>query len=204
MSFLTSAPIIGNVRRAFSQRRDKNVRDCVLSQIPSDSVCAEIGVYKGDFSTLILERRPKKLHLIDPWRFERDPRYAGSWYGGSIGKDQARMDVIYKSVLSRFRPEITSGIVEVHRNKSADSCRQFPDAYFDWIYVDGDHQYEFVKADLEMFLPKLKRHGLVAGDDYARPGWWQDGVTKAVDEIVATGRLEEVLIENHQFLFRKR
>lgn len=200
---LTSAPILRRVARAFSRQRDKAIRSCILSRIPKHSVCAEIGVYKGDFSELILEREPKKLHLVDPWKFEVDPEYAGSWYGGSLGKNQTRMDTIHNSVLSRFRSQIRSGAVEVHRNSSANCCSQFPDNYFDWIYIDGNHRYEFVKLDLEMFLPKVKLHGLVAGDDYANPGWWQDGVTKAVDESILSGRFEKVLIENHQFLLRK-
>jgi hypothetical protein len=198
-----SAPIVRNVARIFSRRHHKDFRACILSRIPKDAVCAEIGVYKGDFSELIFESKPRKLHLIDPWRFEPDPAYAGSWYGGSLGKNQAKMDAIYKSVVRRFRLAISSGIVEVHRNTSAGCCSQFPDNYFDWIYIDGNHQYEFVKLDLEMFLPKMKHHGLVAGDDYDSPGWWQDGVTKAVDEAIASGRFEQLLIDNHQFLLRK-
>lgn len=200
---LTSAPIIRNVARAFSQQRDRDIRACVLGRIPAGSICAEIGVYKGDFSELILECEPKKLHLIDPWKFETSPAYAGSWYGGRLGKSQARMNSIYESVTRRFRSEISAGVVKVHRNTSAEGCSEFPNDYFDWIYIDGNHQYEFVKQDLEMFLPKVRPHGLVAGDDYDSPGWWQDGVTKAVDEAVASGRWEKVLIKNHQFLLRK-
>jgi len=204
MQMLASAPIIRNVARAFSQARDRSIRNCVLSQIPSHAVCAEIGVYKGDFSDLILERKPTRLHLVDPWKFETDIAYAGSWYGGSLGKNQAKMDAIHESVLSRFRSEIRSGTVKVHRNSSADACLHFPDNYFDWIYIDGNHTYEFVKSDLEMFLPKLKPYGLLAGDDYGISGWWQDGVTRAVNENVASGRFENLLVENHQFLLRKR
>jgi hypothetical protein len=204
MSILTSTPIVRNAVRVFSRHRNRESRHCVLHRIPKDSVCAEIGVYKGDFSELILERRPKKLHLIDPWRFEADSEYAGSFYGGTLGKNQARMDTIYESVAGRFRPQIRSGIVEVHRNTSAECASQFPDNYFDWIYIDGNHRYEFVKLDLEIFLSKLKPQGLVAGDDYGTPGWWQDGVTKAVDEAVVGGRFEKLFIENHQFLLRKR
>jgi predicted O-methyltransferase YrrM len=113
------------------------------------------------------------------------------------------MDAIYESVLQRFRSAIESGVVEVHRNTSAGFCSSFQDNYFDWIYIDGNHQYEFVKQDLETYLPKIKTGGLIAGDDYGRPGWWQDGVTKAVDEAVEAGRFEKLLIEDHQFLLLK-
>lgn len=204
MSMLTSVPIIRNVARAFSRGRERDGRDCILSKIPKDSVCAEIGVYKGDFSELILQCAPKKLHLIDPWKFEMSPAYAGSWYGGRLGKNQGSMDNIHKSVLDRFDSAIKAGTVEVHRDASAKCCPQFPDNYFDWIYLDGNHLYEFVKQDLETFLPKVKPHGLIAGDDYNSPGWWQDGVTKAVDEAIASGQVEKLLIENHQFLLKKR
>lgn len=198
-----SASIVKRVSRVFSRLHQVDSRDCILSRIPKGSVCAELGVYKGGFSELILARRPKKLHLVDPWKFEPDPEYTSSWYGGAVGESQARMDAIYESVKNRFHSAIKSGKVEVHRSGSADCCLQFPDDYFDWIYIDGNHRYEFVKRDLNMYAPKVRRNGLVAGDDYGIPGWWQDGVTKAVDEAIASGRFEKILIENNQFLLRK-
>jgi hypothetical protein len=201
---LRSAPIVRKVARVLSRQRDGDSRACILNHISSRSVCAEIGVYRGDFSELILGCAPKKLHLIDPWKFEPGPEYARSWYGGSLGESQATMDVVYRSVQNRFQTAIRSGIVELHRSTSAGCCLQFPDNYFDWIYIDGNHQYEFVKRDLKMYLPKVKPLGLVAGDDYGVPGWWQDGVTAAVDEAIASGWFETLLIENHQFLLRKR
>lgn len=191
------------VKRVLSRLRYKDSRDCILSRIPKDSVCAELGVYKGDFSELILARGPKKLHLIDPWKFEPDPEYTASWYGGPVGESQAKMDAIYASVVRRFRSAIRSCTVEVHRNSSAACASQFPDNCFDWIYIDGNHRYEFVMLDLETYSPKVKRNGLIAGDDYGIPGWWQDGVTKAIDEAIASGRFEKLLIENNQFLLRK-
>ena len=191
------------VKRVFSRLRHQDSRDCILSRIPEDSVCAEVGVYKGDFSELILARHPKKLHLIDPWKFEPDPEYTASWYGGSVGENQAKMDAIYESVMRRFRSPIKSGKVQVHRSGSAASASEFPDNYFDWIYIDGNHRYEFVKLDLETYTPKVKRNGLIAGDDYGVPGWWQDGVTRAVEEAMASGRFQKLLLENNQFLLRK-
>lgn len=197
------ASIVERLTGVFSRLRGKDSRDCILSRIPEGGICAELGVYKGDFSAKILARRPRKLHLIDPWKFEPDPEYKSSWYGGSVGESQARMDAVYESVVARFRSEISTAKLEVHRSNSASCSSQFPDNYFDWIYIDGNHQYEFVKQDLETYFPKVKLHGLIAGDDYATIGWWQDGVTRAVDEAIASGRFEKILIENHQFLLRK-
>jgi hypothetical protein len=69
--------------------------------------------------------------------------------------------------------------------------------------VDGDHLYEAVRADLELFDPKLKTDGLLAGDDYGMPGWWDDGVTRAVDEFVAGRGYEIVTLAANQFVLRK-
>jgi hypothetical protein len=125
---------------------EKDFRDCVLSRLPKGSVCAEIGVYQGEFSRLVLNRiKPVRFHLIDPWEYFSDPSYEKSWYGGSVGRDQANMDSICRSVCETFGSKRN---VFIHRARSADCAHLFPDAYFDWVYVDGNHQYEFVKQDL--------------------------------------------------------
>jgi hypothetical protein len=181
---------------------EKDGREWLLERLPKHAVCAEVGVYQGRFSEMILRiARPQKLHLIDPWKYETDPAYKQSLYGGREGQSQARMDGMYESVVKCF----TSKRVEVHRGASAVCSSLFTDNYFDWIYIDGNHQYEFVKQDLEMYFPKVKSGGLVAGDDYARDpnNWTKDGVTRAVDEAINRGLYQKILTEDHQFLLRK-
>ena len=39
----------------------------------------------------------------------------------------------------------------------------------DSIYIDGNHEYDFVKKDLENYYPKLKDGGILAGDDFQIP-----------------------------------
>lgn len=52
----------------------------LLERMPKGSVCAEIGVYKVEFSEHILKVvRPAKLHLIDPWYYETDAAYERTW-----------------------------------------------------------------------------------------------------------------------------
>lgn len=171
--------------------------------MPKGSTCAEIGVWKGDFSAQILDVvRPAKLHLIDPWLFFHDPVYKRAWYGGSAASSQGDMDRIYQDVLGRFAQQIKGGTVVVHRLTSAEAADLFPTGHFEWIYIDGNHRYEFVRDDLASFYPKVKPGGVAAGDDYGLEGWWGDGVTRAVDEFVReTGTYLDVL--EHQFVIRK-
>jgi hypothetical protein len=173
--------------------------------MPAGSVCAELGVWKGDFSAQILHVvRPARLHLVDPWRLMTEDAYRDARYGGKVATEQDDMDLLYAGVLHRFARERATGIVDVHRCPSAEAAPRFPDRYFDWIYIDGNHLYEFVLQDLELFDPKVKSGGFIAGDDYGVAGWWEDGVTRAVDAFVASRKYEVVSLAAHQFVLRKR
>jgi Methyltransferase domain len=152
-------------------------------------------VWKGDFSAELLEHvRPLRLHLVDPWQFRGD--YEGAWYGGSEAQSQDDMDAIWHSVVERFtdRPE-----VQVHRASSADVELE----PLDWAYIDGDHTYDAVASDLERYGEMVKPGGILCGDDYGNPGWWDDGVTRAVDEFRVREGWKLVLCSGGQFALRK-
>lgn len=158
----------------------------LLRRMPKGSVCAEVGVYKGEFSEHILKIvRPSKLYLIDPWYYETSSEYERTWYGGKIGVNQTHMDSLYESVQRKFAREIAQGTVVIVRAKSGDALRSFAPEALDWVYIDGNHSYEYVREDLELSLRAVKRGGFLAGDDYHLNGWWGDGVTRAVDEMRA-------------------
>jgi len=144
-----------------------------------------------------------KLHLIDPWKYEQEQIYKNTLYGGALGGSQAHMDKRYQKVVKRFRLEIENGQVVVHRGYSYEVCNDFEDQYFDWIYIDGNHLYEFVKKDLELYYNKVKENGFMMGDDYVTGDWWQGGVKKAVDEFVARGGVTVIQIENKQFTLKR-
>jgi|GraSoiStandDraft_55_1057291.scaffolds.fasta_scaffold37980_4 hypothetical protein len=188
-----------------SNKRDPRL--FLLEGMPKNSVCAEIGVYRGDFSAKIVKIvEPRVLHLIDPWKFRTEKTYENAWYGGALGVSQANMDSIFDSVRERFKNQTRSGVISIHRAPSADVCSGFPDDYFDWIYIDGNHMYEFVKKDLESFYPKIKKDGYITGDDYHgddHEAWWHGDIKKAVDEFVSPGVCEKVLMRNNQFILRK-
>lgn len=183
----------------------KHRRATLLEMLPRHSVGAEIGVHLGDFSAEILRiLAPARLHLVDPWKHFDAPAYEQAWYGGGAKRGQNEMDERYESVLMRFRREIHAGQVVVHRGFSSDFGVALPAEHLDWIYIDGDHTYEVVKHDLELFFGKIKRGGHLLGDDYHDGGWWAGGVKKAVDEFVHAHPVDVVTLKYEQFVLRKR
>jgi len=179
-------------------------RQFLLEMLPRHAVCAEIGVHTGDFSKRILQTTsPRELHLIDPWRHETSDAYRRALYGGEARGGQAEMDERYRSVCTRFQSDIRSGRVRIHRGDSNAVLAEFPEDYFDWAYIDGNHRYEFVTADLALCVEKVKPGGYIAGDDYTDRGWWQQDIVRAVDEFVATTPVRVILKRNRQYLLQR-
>ena len=72
------------------------------------------------------------------------------------------MDGIFESVRSRFKEDDR---VQFRRDVSVNVLNGFPDEYFDWVYIDGNHYFEYVLKDIELSLAKTKKEGIVCGDD---------------------------------------
>lgn len=180
-------------------------RGFVIDALPKGGVGAEVGVWRGDFSEAVLERaKPRLLHLIDPWHFHEDPGFARGRFSGKSATNQKKVDQVYDSVRARFASELGRGVVVIHRATSDEALGDLADGSLDWIYIDGNHRYEYVKDELARSLALVRPGGVIAGDDYANPGWWDDGVTRAVDEFVADGKADVVEIRDHQFILRSR
>ncbi|QSE97185.1 class I SAM-dependent methyltransferase [Fulvivirga lutea] len=171
--------------------------------MPKKAICAEIGAWKGDFTSEILRQtKPKKLYIIDPYLHVET--YDKAWYGG-LDSSQEKMDEVFKSTQQRFENELYSGQLEFLRDDSTKALDKFEDDHFDWIYIDGNHLYEYVKLDLENSFKKVKSGGYITGDDYNLVGWWDDGVTKAVNEFIENFKdsITVISIKGTQFILRK-
>jgi Methyltransferase domain len=182
-------------------RRHRKRRRELIALLPKNGVGVEVGVWKGDFSARLLRgAKPRKLYLIDPW--QHSP-HDGAWYSE---KDQQQMAHIRAEVAARFAREIQRERIVVMADRSQDAARKLGSArsggLLDWAYIDGDHTYESVLADLSGFWPLVRDGGCLAGDDYGIKGWWQDGVTRAVDEFAASLDRRPLIIGS-QFLIRK-
>ena len=52
------------------------------------------------------------------------------------------------------------------RSDNKETIDKFEDGFFDYIMVDGAHEYEAVKKDIINWWPKLNPDGVMLGDDY--------------------------------------
>ncbi|MDN5864211.1 MAG: class I SAM-dependent methyltransferase [Gammaproteobacteria bacterium] len=187
----------------------RDARDYLFDRMPKGSVCAEIGVHKGQCSRRIMGQvKPRLLHLIDPWEHKEPPynkpvpNYCPEWC--ELGENgQLIMDARYEAVKKLFAREITAGRVVMHRGYSNEVVGDFDNGYFDWIYLDSNPLYDVIKQDLELYYPKVKAGGFIAGDNYAMEGWWHNEAQKAVDEFVAKGAGLTLEVREHQFMIKK-
>ncbi len=138
-------------------------RYALMDKVVQGGVMAEIGIDRGDFSLEILKRcKPEKLHLFD-------------------------ID-ISRLVNPEIRTELASGSgrLKTHVGDSSTNMGRMPDAYFDMIYVDGDHEYSGVVKDIEAILPKIKPDGVLIFNDYtvwSAASMFHCGVARAVNEL---------------------
>jgi hypothetical protein len=66
------------------------------------------------------------------------------------------------------------------------ASRLFGDASVDWVHLDARHDYGSVKADIQAWLPKVKRGGWLSGDDYDKLKWPE--VVKAVNDLLPAAK----------------
>lgn len=179
---------------------DINARRHALTQMTKQGVGAEIGVHKGDFSASILQiAKPKRLYLIDPWKCFDTAQHKTSLFG-SDNVTQADMDARFKDVEKRFEK---AAAVKIVRELSGDAAGKLRDKELDFVYIDGDHNYEGVRADLENFYPKVKLGGQIFLDDYSLTGWWRDGVVRATHEFLAKYPCRIAFVMDNQVCIQK-
>lgn len=152
-------------------------REQLLELMPANSICAELGVGKGNFSSIILEIAKPKLHYcVDLWG-PIATNVQGTYY-----TDQETWDQRYSEIQEKFK----SYNVKFVRDMTYNITNYVDKNIFDWVYVDGDHTYDGCMKDLQAVKSLVKDDGMILGHDY-RPAWrkrpdW--GVVESVNDFV--------------------
>lgn len=141
---------------------DLRDRDSLVGSFPKGGIAAEIGVWDGDFSDVILERnQPRRLYLIDCWEHQSIDEY-GHDPSNAENPEQHRR---HAAVVERFSRDQR---VVVLKSFSVPAARLFVDQYFDLCYIDANHLQ--VDRDIEAWFPKIQQRGWMSGHDYTVVG----------------------------------
>jgi hypothetical protein len=142
----------------------------------------EVGSYLGR-STVCLARTAASVDAVDPFdgRATPEPRPCR----GRFAENLRRHGVAER--------------VTAHVGTFADVAPHLEPGY-DLVFVDADHRYESVRADVALALPLLRDGGVLALHDYRRPR--DEGVTRAVDEYLASSGAALLAVVDHLALIR--
>lgn len=122
---------------------------------------AEIGVELGLYSEVLCKANPN-LHLtcVDPWLASAyDPAFGTH----AVDTEQEKYDERYAECVERLAPYNATII----RDTSLEAAKHFPDNFFDFVYIDANHDFPNFINDLHQWTKKVKIGGIVSGHDYA-------------------------------------
>ena len=136
---------------------------------------AEVGIWKGRFLSGVLWACPDitEYWAIDRWKKLNNPEYHE---GNMLALDDKGWDEVYLYVAGHMKKYPTLKLI---RANSIDVAEMFDDGYFDLVFLDADHTYEYVLADIKAWLPKVRKGGVISGHDCLKK---LPGVPRAVEE----------------------
>lgn len=132
-------------------------------------VC-EVGCFLGVSTETFLQFSPRRVYAVDAWGLKND--YNDIKYLPHLN---------FGDIEARFR-EMASGYanIEIIKDLSVAASQRFGDSTLDFVYIDAEHSYDGLRADIQAWLPKIRKGGFLGGHDYNI-----GGVYRAVHSIEA-------------------
>lgn len=132
----------------------------VIERLPKGARGAEIGTHRGRWTQGLRDiAKPSELTLIDPWA----PHDRLDSRALAFSADHEAHEANFQQVSAGF-PEAT-----LLRMRSSDALATMGDQSLDWIFLDGDKQYDVLLSDLEQAVRVIRPGGMIAG------GGWHFG-----------------------------
>ncbi len=169
----------------------------MVHRFPKGSVFVEVGALFGSSASVIVveslnQKKEIELHVVDPFK-RMDGQ--GLLFNGFLGRNGCS-----KKFYDKFEYYMTKyGLLQhltVHKDTSANASKSFEDASVDFVFIDANHTYKSVKANILAWHPKIKRGGIIAGHDYkiavkrGRRPPKQKGLVEAVNEAFGVGKFK--------------
>ena len=133
-----------------------------------------------------------KLYCIDPWKDYNDyPEY------------KEKQDGIYETFIGNVERSGVKDKIIINRGYSNIELLKFDNEFFDIIYIDGNHEPEYVLEDGVISFRKLKVGGIMIFDDY---GWGGPDLTQRGIDAFISGyhkRISVMGINESQLFIKK-
>ena len=108
--------------------------------------------------------KDSKLYCIDPWEdYDEYDEYKNI------------QSSIYNAFITNIENSGVKDKIIINRGYSNLEIPKFQDNFFDIIYIDGNHEPEYVLEDAVLCFRKLKKNGIMIFDDY---GWGGPDLTQ--------------------------
>ena len=135
-----------------------------LIQTHNVKTVVEIGSWKGLSTSHIAKMLPAKgkVYAVDSWIGFPSQYY--SKYDTSTIYQQFLSNMIHQNLTDIVVP------IRLESLEAAKTCVVSPDL----IYLDANHEYDAVYADLTAWFPFVKERGILCGDDW---GWTWPGLS---------------------------
>lgn len=143
---------------------------------------AELGVFDGKTFHHLLSACPHLTMVgVDMWKpLPKEEAPGARTYA------EHDLEGMFERLLSMKQPY--GDRAQLMRMSTVDAALWFNDRELDFVFIDADHTYDGVMADIEAWTPKVARGGFVCGHDYQVTF---PGVVKAVDKVFPQRTLHE-------------
>lgn len=162
-----------------------SARDIVIAMVKEHKpdVYVEVGCWKGELTDQI-QPLVKEAWAIDPHKQDLNEfdQYRCRM-GAQQPVPQDELDAISDDLTRRFGDKFL-------RMTSLEASRRFADNSVDFVFIDAIHDYEHVKEDIVAWYPKVKKGGIIAGDDYKTR--FPD-LCEGVDEVLPDRQLTDIV-----------
>jgi hypothetical protein len=135
----------------------------------------EVGTWKGmsaAFMCVEIINSGKKIRFdcVDPWTGSEEHQK------GKMYEDKDVLNgTLYETFLKNMEP--VKGHYNPIKLPSVDAAKLYEDESLDFVFIDGAHDYDNVRKDIEAWLPKVKKGKMLTGHD-----WSVGGVKRAVTD----------------------
>jgi hypothetical protein len=141
---------------------------------------AEIGVaFGGHLEEILTNTKIVKSYAIDSYKLSTSTTDSFK-KKDNTPFNQNDYDELY--LFTKERLNKLGNRVTFIREDSQDSLKHIEDGSLDMIFIDAEHSYEGVKNDINNWIKKVKKGGIISGHDYDHPNF--PGVKVAIEEAV--------------------